>query len=514
MVSGTARRAETLTATPGTWSGNDNTFAYQWQRGGVDIAGATGATYSPVTADVGATLRVRVTATNPDGSATASSASTTSVQAAPPVNTSVPFTTGNAVRTTTLTASPGTWSGAGNTFAYQWQRDTGTGYTDIAGATTTAYTLGVPDVGARIRIRVIATNPDATATAYSIGSAVVQGGPPLSTAPPTVIGTARRTVDAQLHGRDLERHRQRLHLPVAAPRARGLVRQHRRRDRRDVHARLRRRRVRDPPARDRDEPGRGGQREQRGDRGRRRTRRRPTPRAPSISGPARLGGTLTAATGTWSPADVSFTYAWQRDGVDIPGATGATYTLVSADVGKLVRVRVTGANVDGSASAYSAAADRIAAPPANTVTPPAPSGTPRESETLTAAPGTWDTPGATISIAWVRCAADGTNCTEVGTGSTYTLSDADVGRRLGVRVTASSSGGTTTVAGALSAVVTRLTLANVAAPSVTGNAYEGETLTADAGRWTFPSPALDVRLAALRRERAVLHGQRRLARTR
>ena len=68
-ISGTARRAETLTATPGTWSGNDNTFAYQWQRGGVDIAGATGATYTPVAADVGATLRVRVTATNPDGSA-------------------------------------------------------------------------------------------------------------------------------------------------------------------------------------------------------------------------------------------------------------------------------------------------------------------------------------------------------------------------------------------------------------------------------------------------------------
>ena len=319
---------------------------------------------------------------------------------------------------------------------------------------------------------------------------MVQGGPPLSTAPPTVIGTARRTSTLSSTagswsgiGNDFTYQWQRrapagsfvniagatgetytlvsadvgfeIRLRVTATNPEGAVSANSAATAVVVHA---------PPA---------------------------NSAAPSISGPARLGGTLTAATGTWSPADVSFTYAWQRDGVDIPGATGATYTLVSADVGKLVRVRVTGANVDGSASAYSAAADRIAAPPANTVTPPAPSGTPRESETLTAASGTWDTPGATISIAWVRCAADGTNCTEVGTGSTYTLSDADVGRRLGVRVTASSSGGTTTVAGALSAVVTRLTLANVAVPSVTGNAYEGATLTADAGRWTFPSPALE-----------------------
>ena len=97
----------------------------------------------------------------------------------------------------------------------------------------------------------------------------------------------------------------------------------------------------------------------------------------------------------------------------------------------------------------------------------------------------------------MRCAADGTDCTEVGTGATYTLSDADVGRRLGVRVTATSSGGTTTVAGALSAVVTRLTLANVAAPSVSGNAYDG----GDADRRRGPLDASrrprGLRLAAL-----------------
>ena len=52
-------------------------------------------------------------------------------------------------------------------------------------------------------------------------------------------------------------------------------------------------------------------------------------------------------------------------------------------------------------------------------------------------------------------------CEEAGAGSTYTLSAADVGRRIGVRVTATSSGGATTVAGALTGTVSRLALLNV-----------------------------------------------------
>ena len=150
---------------------------------------------------------------------------------------------------------------------------------------------------------------------------------------------------------------------------------------------------------------------------------------------------------------------WQRDGVDIAGATSATYTLQPADVGKSVRVKVTATNVDGSASATSAATERVAAPPVSTVAPAAPSGTPRETSTLTAVPGSWDTPGASFTYTWLRCPADATtitaSCEHAGAGSTYTLADADVGRRMGVRVTATSSGGTTTAASALTAAVSQ-----------------------------------------------------------
>src|SRR6185436_12094237 len=70
-ISGTARDGDTLTADPGTWSGSQATFAYQWVRcdatgtSCVDIPGATQSTYTAQPEDVGARLRVRVTATNP-----------------------------------------------------------------------------------------------------------------------------------------------------------------------------------------------------------------------------------------------------------------------------------------------------------------------------------------------------------------------------------------------------------------------------------------------------------------
>jgi hypothetical protein len=76
---------QTLTATTGTWAGAPTAFAFAWQRcdatGSVctSIAGATGQTYVVAGADLGSTIRVAVTATNPFGSTTAVSAPTSVV---------------------------------------------------------------------------------------------------------------------------------------------------------------------------------------------------------------------------------------------------------------------------------------------------------------------------------------------------------------------------------------------------------------------------------------------------
>lgn len=95
-ISGTARVGEVLTANPGTWAPVGTTFTYKWQVNGVDVIGATGVTFTPTTAHVGADVTVEVT-----GSATgytpasATSAPVTVHPAAvtPPVTPTAPPTT-------------------------------------------------------------------------------------------------------------------------------------------------------------------------------------------------------------------------------------------------------------------------------------------------------------------------------------------------------------------------------------------------------------------------------------
>jgi len=71
----------------------------------------------------------------------------------------------------------------------------------------------------------------------------------------------------------------------------------------------------------------------------------PTP-VPLYSGVAKVGETLTALPRQWGPGTVTLTYQWYRSSatgdVRIAGATRAKYTLVDADAGYRVKVRVTG----------------------------------------------------------------------------------------------------------------------------------------------------------------------------
>jgi hypothetical protein len=86
-ISGVARAGSTLTASKGEWSGaTPMSFRYQWQRcqeGGAvcaDVPGATGSTYTATDGDRRTTLRVRVTAANAHGAASAVSDVTARVQ--------------------------------------------------------------------------------------------------------------------------------------------------------------------------------------------------------------------------------------------------------------------------------------------------------------------------------------------------------------------------------------------------------------------------------------------------
>jgi hypothetical protein len=184
-ISGTPTVGQTLTASDGSWSNNPASFAYQWLRcngGGnncVDVADGTQKTYTLVGADTGRTMRVRVTATNADGSTSTQSAQTTAVAAATssaaPKNTAPPTISGTARVGQQLTAEAGSWSGSPTSFAYQWQRcDADVAVcSNIIGATAKTYGIQTADLGYRLRARVTAQNSKGSTTASSALTAIV-----------------------------------------------------------------------------------------------------------------------------------------------------------------------------------------------------------------------------------------------------------------------------------------------------------------------------------------------------
>ena len=157
---------------------------------------------------------------------------------------------------------------------------------------------------------------------------------------------------------------------------------------------------------------------------------------PSVAGTPRVGSTLSAATGTWTPGDVTLTYQWFRGNTSIPGATSSTYKLQAADVGATVKVRVTGARANVASVAAFSSPTGLVAPGRLTAGKPAITGTAKVGKQLTAKPGTWQPPGIAFSYQWLRNGA-----TIAGAkASTYTLTTGDRGKRISVRVTGKKAG--------------------------------------------------------------------------
>jgi hypothetical protein len=397
-LSGAAVQGTTLTATTGTWSDSSPTTSIAWERctataGCVPIAGATGSTYALTAADVAATVRAEVTASNEAGTGSATSALSDPVAAALPTATAPPTVAGKPTQGQQLTADAGTWRWRNGAPSFAWQRcdATGANCAPIDGATSTTVTLGAADVGTTLRVSVTAPGYKGSTVVLSTASPVVLPLPPTAVAAPAVTGDlaagstlvvstgtwsdpqpalsyawqrcdATGASCAAIDGATSSSYvvtaadaGSTLLAVVTATNAAGSA---------SAETALSGVVPTPPPP--------------------------PVPAPSSVSPPtvdgmSAVGAPLTAGPGTWSDSAATISYAWQRCAADgtscvaIDGATGDSYTPTADDLGSTLVVAVTATNASGAATATSA-------PTAPVGPPPPPSEPPTETDDSTAPP--------------------------------------------------------------------------------------------------------------------------------
>ena len=463
-ITGTAQVGETLTADVSGITDADGTtnaiFNYQWigndGSDDTDIQDATASTYELSDADVGQTIKVRVSFTDDaDNPETLNSEATAEVAAKPNSQaTGAPTISGTAQVGEALTASTSGIADADGltnvSYNYQWlsSRDT-----EIQGAVDWTYTVKDTDEGKIIKVRVSFTddadNPE-TLTSEATSAVTVRSNN-LATGAPTISGTAQvdETLTALTTGiadadgltnvsysyqwiagdADISGARSSTYTVRGADEGQTI-------------------RVRVSFTDDAGNP------ESLTSEATATVAARPNSRAtgePTITGTAQMDETLTAEISAIADADgltnVAFSYQWIRndgsDDTEIQGANASTYTLKDADVGKTIQVRVSFADDAGNPETLtSEATAEVAAKPNSPATgAPTISGTAQVDETLTAnTSGIADADGLTnVSYSYQWIAGD----TDIpgARSSTYTLQDADEGMTIQARVTFTDDAG-------------------------------------------------------------------------
>jgi uncharacterized protein (UPF0303 family) len=422
-ISGTPTEDGTLTAA-NTLADEDGmgTVSYQWQRNGSDITGETGSTYTLAQADVGATITVD--ALYLDGGGTNERFSSAGVG---PINNLNDAPTGSVI-IDNMSPAVGATLNASNTLAdedglsgpisYQWYKDG----MAIGGATSNTYSVGAGDVGGAISVQASYTDDlgnsesvfsGATAAVTNFnnsptGFVTISGTPTeqqilaASNTLADLDGMGAISYQWQRNGSDIIGETSSTYALTQA----------------DVGATI----TVDALYLDG-----GGTNERVGSAGVgpiNNLNDAPTGSV-TISGTPTEDSTLTAAN-TLADEDGlgTITYQWQRNGSDITGETGATYTLTQADVGATITVDALYLDGGGTNERVSSAGvgpiNNLNDSHTGTVTI---GGTPMEGSTLIAANTLVDEDGlGAISYQWQRNGSDIAG----ETGSTYTLTQSDV----------------------------------------------------------------------------------------
>ncbi len=336
VVSGSPVQGQALTATAGGWSGNPTSFAYQWRRCSTagsscsDIAGAVGGTYLVQAADVGSTLRVRVTASNGAGASAPADSSATATCTAPAGGGSVSI---GALTGGASSATPGagykfgtayTLASAGTLTQFQFFAAGGASAQSFTPAIYGSSGSGPGSllaVGATMSVAAgqaagwVTSALPSTSLAAGTYYLVLVSGPASNAA--SIFYTPGTPSDGVFNPN-----------PAGAPTSTfgSAGTEARRWSFRAVGA---------------GGGGGGG----------------PSvpvnSSLPTVSGVAQQGQVLGASPGVWSGAPASFAYQWRRCSAtgsacsDIVSATAVTYVVQAADVGFALRVRVTASNSAG-----------------------------------------------------------------------------------------------------------------------------------------------------------------------
>jgi uncharacterized protein YukE len=508
-VSGVPLDGQTLTASTGTWAGTGPfSYSYQWSSCSLVtgecniIPGATSSTYTAGPLDVASALEVTVTAQGTHGSAAASSPETSAVKAVVPHNSGLPGILGELLDGQLLSVLQGTWTGTGPiAFNYQWLLCNAAGEecTNLSGETGSILKLISGLVGHTIRIAVTATNAGGSTTAYSPPTGPIGALLPSFSSLPSILGSlidgqALSALTGNWSGstplsysyqwqqcnakgeecKDISGENGSI-LKLISGLVGGTVRV-------GVTA-----------------SNSGGST----------TAYSPASglvgallpsidSLPSIVGSLVDGQLLSALSGSWQgTTPLGYSYQWQECNAkgeeckDMPGETGSALKLISAFVGRTVRVGVTASNSGGATTAYSSPTGLVAALLPHNGSLPSISGLLEDGQNLAAALGSW-TGSAPLSYSyqWQRCNNAGEECKDMAgeTGSILKLVSGLIGQTVRLGVTATNSGGTTTAYSTPTNPIAALLPHNGSLPSISGLLEDGQNLAAALGSWTGSTP--------------------------
>lgn len=429
-VTGTPQVGETLTAQPGTWAPAPVQLAYQWLADGAAISGATSSTLALTAAQLGKSVSVKVTGSRPGyTSAEATSAPVGPVVPVPAVTAGTPTIAGGTVAGQTLTASPGTWTPADATLAYQWLANN----VPIVGATGSTFVSSADEVGKILNVKVTGTKPgfvSATATSSGVGPITAAPLPDLTVGSPSIGGTAKvgetLTVTPGAWGP----------LPVTFS-YQWLV------DGAPVEGASGASFVLDGSTAGKSvsvtvrgaKPGYNSATVTSGEVG-------PVAKGdlsavtPTIYGTPQVGVPLTADAGSWSPVPVTLAYQWSVDGAPVEGAVQQTFTPDASHLGGLVSVSVSGSKPGYENASASTASTAPVATGILTVGSPTIGGTLGVGSPLTVAPGAWGPEPVEFVYQWFS----GETAIEGATQATFTPAAGDVGAKISVSVTGTRAG--------------------------------------------------------------------------